>query len=74
VSERGRDGLAVPGAPARGWEVRAAPIPGCIPELAQARGGRKMRACACACGVSAPHDTRVHLEEIRSQLDVTQST
>ena len=82
-SERGRDGLAVSGAPARGWEEQAAPIPGCIPELAQARGGRKMcaRASVCVWGTTSPlrgnsipagrYMYSVHLEEIRSQLDVT---
>ena len=37
-SEKERGGLAVPGAPARGWEERAAPIP----KLAQARGDERI--------------------------------
>ena len=86
VSERGRDGVAVPGAPARGWEERAAPIP----KLAQARGDERIicvRACAGADALQAKaverglsnesivsnfsYSTHRHLEEKRSRKAVT---
>jgi hypothetical protein len=99
-SERGRDGLAVPGAPGRGWEERAAPIA----KLAQARGGSRPSGINLRVRVSWGSATQrehsplrgnsipvsrysvvsplrgnsipqgryaVHLEETRSQLDVT---